>query len=123
MIRRPPRSTRTDTLFPYTTLFRSSWNAGAKRIKGYDAEEILGKSFSRFFTPEDQADGKPERALAAARESGRYEDEGWRVRKDGSRFWAAALIDAVHDDTGALIGFAKVTRDITEQRQAQHART
>src|SRR3546814_12905745 len=69
----------------------------------------------------DQADGKPERALAAARESGRYEDEGWRVRKDGSRFWAAALIDAVHDDTGALIGVAKVTRDITAQRPAQPA--
>src|SRR3546814_10762054 len=75
MIRRPPRSTRTDTLFPYTTLFRS-------RIKGYAAEEILGKSFARFFTPEDRAAGKPERALAAARASGRHEDEGWRVRSE-----------------------------------------
>jgi PAS domain S-box-containing protein len=97
-----------------------SWNPGAERIKGYSADEIVGEHFSRFYTPEDRAAGVPQRALESARKTGRYESEGWRVRKDGSRFWANAVIDAIHDDHGELIGFAKVTRDMTEKRQAQH---
>ena len=91
-----------------------SWNAGAERFKGYTAAEILGQNFSRFFTAEDQLAGLPARALATAREQGRFLDEGWRVRKDGSRFWASAVIDPIRDDHGKLTGFAKITRDITE---------
>jgi PAS domain S-box-containing protein len=97
----------------------SSWNAGGERIKGYSPEEIIGQNFSRFYTEADQAAGRPQRALSIARETGRYEEEGWRVRKDGSFFWASAVIDAIRDDSGKLIGFAKVTRDITERRDAQ----
>jgi len=96
----------------------TNWNAGAERIKGYSAAEIIGQHFSRFYTPEDIADGLPVRALETARREGRYEAEGLRCRKDGSRFWASVVIDAVHDN-GVLIGFAKVTRDITERRAAQ----
>ncbi|NEX94843.1 PAS domain-containing sensor histidine kinase [Caulobacter sp. 17J65-9] len=96
-----------------------SWNSGAARIKGYGAEEIVGQPFSLFYTPEDREAGKPERALRLAAEAGRFEDEGWRVRKDGSRFWALVVVDAVHDDDGRLIGFAKITRDITERREAE----
>ncbi len=97
-----------------------SWNSGAARIKRYSAEQIVGNNFSRFYTEEDRAAGVPERALKAAAE-GRYEAEGWRVRSDGSRFWASVVIDPIQDDDGALIGFAKVTRDITERRDAQLA--
>jgi PAS domain S-box-containing protein len=96
----------------------ATWNAGAERIKGYSDEEILGSHFSRFYTPEDVARGEPARALGAAREAGRFEGQGWRVRKDGTRFWASVIIDTVRDESGQLIGFAKVTRDITEQRHA-----
>jgi PAS domain S-box-containing protein len=97
----------------------ASWNAGAARIKGYSVPEIVGRNFSEFFTPEDRQAGVPERALRIAGEEGRYESEGWRLRKDGSRFWALAVIDAVHDENGRLIGFAKITRDMTERREAQ----
>jgi PAS domain S-box-containing protein len=99
----------------------SSWNAGAKRIKGYRPEEIIGEHFSRFYTEEDRADGLPERALHTAATEGKFEKEGWRVRKDGSRFWAHVVIDPVRDDTGQIIGFAKITRDITERMETQRA--
>jgi PAS domain S-box-containing protein len=99
----------------------ASWNAGAERIKGYRAEEILGRHFSRFYTEEDRASGLPARALATAADEGRFELEGWRVRKDGTRFWANVVIDPVRDETGELVGFAKVTRDMTERRAAQQA--
>jgi PAS domain S-box-containing protein len=94
----------------------SNWNAGAERIKGYRADEIIGRHFSVFYTPKDLEDEVPHRALMTAARDGKFETEGWRVRKDGSRFWANVVIDAVHDDTGELIGFAKVTRDVTERR-------
>jgi PAS domain S-box-containing protein len=98
-----------------------SWNPGAARLKGYTSDEITGQSFSIFYTPEDRADGLPQRALATARETGRFSAEGWRVRKDGSRFWALVVIDAVRNENGELIGFAKVTRDITERQAAQES--
>jgi PAS domain S-box-containing protein len=97
----------------------SSWNAGAERIKGYAAEEIIGRHFSRFYPEEDRAKGMPERALAVAIEAGRFEAEAQRMRKDGSRFWAHVVIDPIHDDQGKLVGFAKITRDISERREAQ----
>jgi PAS domain S-box-containing protein len=96
----------------------TSWNIGAQRIKGYSPEEILGQHFSRFYTDTDRANDKPTRALRIAREQGRYEEEGWRVRKDGTFFWASVVIDPIHED-GRLVGFAKITRDITERRDAQ----
>ena len=96
-----------------------SWNTGAQRFKGYTADEILGQHFSRFYTEEDRATGLPQRALRIAAEEGRFEAEGWRVRKDGSRFWTSVVIDPVLDQDGTLIGFAKITRDITERRRAQ----
>jgi len=99
----------------------TNWNAGAERIKGFQAEEVIGTHFSRFYTPEDQADGLPMAALAQAAETGRCEREGWRVRKDGTRFLAHVVIDPIRSPTGELIGFAKVTRDITERRQAEEA--
>lgn len=99
----------------------ASWNAGAQRIKGYAPEEIIGQHFSRFYTDEDKQSGLPARALDTARREGRFEHEGWRVRKDGSQFWASVVVDAIHDDDGDLVGFAKVTRDITEKREAQQA--
>jgi len=99
----------------------SSWNSGARRLKGYEASEIIGQHFSRFYTEEDRAGGLPQRGLAAAEREGRFENEGWRVRKDGTRFWASVVIDAIRDDKGALLGFAKVTRDMTERRNAQLA--
>ena len=96
----------------------SNWNVGAEHIKGYTAEEIVGQHISRFYTPEDRAAGIPARALATATETGRYEAEGWRMRKDGARFWASVVIDAIYED-GRLTGFTKITRDITEKREAQ----
>ena len=99
----------------------AEWNAGARRIKGYEAQEIIGQHFSRFYTEEERAAGVPDRVLEQARTEGRFEAEGWRVRKDGSRFWASVVIDTIHDEDGTLVGFAKVTRDITERREAQQA--
>jgi PAS domain S-box-containing protein len=96
----------------------TSWNSGGERIKGYSPEEILGQHFSRFYIETDRSNGKPARALKIAREQGRYEEEGWRVRKDGTFFWASVIIDPIHED-GKLVGFAKITRDITERREAQ----
>jgi len=93
----------------------ATWNAGAQKIKGYSAGEIVGRHFSIFYTPEDLAAGKPGRELTVAALQGRVEDEGWRVRRDGSRFWASVVISAVHDASGALFGFVKVTRDMTER--------
>jgi PAS domain S-box-containing protein len=97
----------------------SNWNTGAERIKGYKAGEIVGEHFSRFYTPEDRANGEPERALATALAEGKYEKEAWRLRSDGTRFWAHVVIDPIRDERGALIGFAKITRDATERRNAQ----
>ena len=97
----------------------ASWNPGAARLKGYSAEAIIGQPFAKFFIPEDQAREFPQQALAAAARTGRFESEGWRVRADGSRFWALAVIDPVHDHDGKLIGFAKVTRDMTERQLEQ----
>ncbi|WP_427306370.1 hybrid sensor histidine kinase/response regulator [Cupriavidus sp. H39] len=99
----------------------SSWNKGAARIKGYRREEILGKHFSQFYTPDAVARRWPDAELKAAAELGRFEDEGWRVRKDGSRFWANVVITALRNPEGQLIGFGKVTRDLTEQRRAAEA--
>ena len=96
-----------------------SWNEGARRIKGYEAEEILGQHFSIFYPPEVAASGHPDHELQIARREGRYEEEGWRVRKDGTRFWANVIITALFGEGGNLIGFAKVTRDLTERRLAQ----
>jgi PAS domain S-box-containing protein len=97
----------------------TNWNPGARRIKGYLPNEIIGQHFSRFYSSADQAAGRPARALRLALESGRYEEEGWRVRKDGTFFWASVVIDPIRDDENRLIGFAKITRDITERREAQ----
>lgn len=97
----------------------SSWNEGAQRIKGYSAEEIIGQHFSKFYTLEDRASGRPEYLLQQALRFGRIEDEGWRVRKDGSRFWADVVITPVYDSEGRLIHFAKITRDLTERRRAE----
>ncbi len=96
----------------------TNWNSGARRIKGYTAEEIIGSHFSRFYSPEDAAAGLPQRALRIAAREGRFESEGWRLRRDGTRFWAHVIVDAIRDETGTLIGFAKITRDVTEKREA-----
>jgi PAS domain S-box-containing protein len=96
-----------------------SWNAGAQRFKGYVASEIIGRHFSEFYTAEDRASGVPERALRTALEHGKFEDEGWRVRKDGTCFWASVVVDPIHDSSGELVGFAKITRDISERKAAQ----
>src|SRR3989475_11226879 len=96
-----------------------SGNRGAEQIKGSAAEEIIGQHVSRFYAPEDAAAGKPAAALEAAAAAGRYEEENWRVRKDGSRFWANVVMTAVRDERGKLLGFAKVTRDLSERRRAQ----
>ena len=98
-----------------------TWNSGAQRLKGYRAEEIIGKHFSCFYPPEAVEAGKPARLLALAARDGRVEDEGWRVRQDGSRFWADVIITALRDPDGSVIGFAKVTRDTTERRRAEQA--
>lgn len=98
-----------------------SWNAGARRFKGYTADEIIGQHFSRFYTEEDRAIGVPAKALQTAREQGKFEAEGWRVRKDGSRFWASVVIDPIRNSQGELIGYAKITRDITERKKTEQA--
>ncbi|WP_409259279.1 two-component system sensor histidine kinase NtrB [Pseudomonas sp. KCJK9009] len=95
-----------------------SWNAGAQRIKGYRRDEVIGKHFSLFFTPQDCAQGRPECLLRQALEQGVAQDEGWRVRKDGSQFWALAALDVIRDENGQIIGLAKVTRDITDRRES-----
>src|SRR6185437_15022334 len=92
-----------------------NWNPGAERIKGYKREEIIGQHFSRFYAEQDQADRVPQRALETAARTGKHEMEGWRVRKDGTLFWASVVINAIHDSNGQVIGFAKVTRDLTER--------
>lgn len=99
----------------------SSWNVGAQRIKGYAPDDIIGEHFSRFYTAEDKAEDLPRRALEIAAREGRFEKEGWRLRKDGSRFWANVIIDAIRGSDGQLLGFAKVTRDITEKMESQRA--
>jgi PAS domain S-box-containing protein len=96
----------------------SSWNAGAQRIKGYSVDEVVGTHFSRFYRPEDRDRGDPAKALATAARDGRFEAEGWRVRKDGSQFWANVVIDPIRDAADRIIGFAKITRDVTEKREA-----
>jgi PAS domain S-box-containing protein len=99
----------------------SSWNAGAKRFKGYEEAEILGQHFSRFYTDEDRANGMPARALNAAETEGRFEGEGWRLRKNGERFWCHVVIDPIRAQDGTLLGYAKVTRDLTERRLAEES--
>jgi PAS domain S-box-containing protein len=97
----------------------TSWNRGAERFKGYTADEIIGRHFSEFYTPEDREAGLPRRALDTAVREGKFENEGWRVRKDGSRFWAYVVIDPIRTQSGELVGFAKITRDLTERRAAE----
>jgi PAS domain S-box-containing protein len=104
-----------------TNGFITSWNRGAKRFKGYDEAEILGKHVSVFYTDRDQRDGLPARVLESVARDGMFEGEGWRVRKDGSRFWAYVVVDAIRDDAGELLGFAKVTRDLSERQAARAA--
>ena len=99
----------------------ATWNRGAERFKGYSADEIIGESFSKFFTPEDREAGLPDRALRIAAAEGRFEAEGWRVRKDGTRFWANAVLDPIFDTNGSHVGFAKITRDITAKREQEKA--
>jgi PAS domain S-box-containing protein len=99
----------------------SSWNSGAERIKGFSAEEVIGRHFSEFYTEEDRKAGEPEQSLWIAKQEGHAEREGWRLRKDGCRFWAHVVIDAIHDYEGRLLGFAKVTRDTTEKRESEEA--
>ncbi|WP_255631796.1 PAS domain S-box protein [Caballeronia sp. dw_19] len=96
----------------------TNWNNGARRIKGYSEQEIIGSHFSRFYLPEDAAAGIPQHGLETAAREGRFEAEGWRVRRDGTTFWAHVVIDAIREDDGTLVGFAKITRDITERRKA-----
>jgi PAS domain S-box-containing protein len=98
-----------------------SWNAGAEVLKGYQAREIIGQHIKRFYSPEDVAKDKPQGLLSMAHKDGRVEDEGWRLRKDGTRFWADVVITALRDEDGVLRGFAKVTRDLTERRQTEEA--
>lgn len=98
-----------------------TWNTGAERTKGYAADEILGEHISRFYTPEDVAAGRPQRLLGAAAREGVAKDEGWRVRKDGTRFWADVVVTAIHSAGGTLTGFGKVTRDMTERRELREA--
>ena len=105
----------------------TSWNIGVERIKGYKADEVIGKHFSIFYTPHEASAGVPQRAMEIAAREGHYESEGWRVRKDGSKFWSSVVLSAIHDEEGNLVGFSKVTRDITDRKQLidqlnQHAR-
>ena len=95
----------------------ATWNTGAEGIKGYTADEIIGEHFSRFYPPEAIAAGWPDHELEVAAKDGRFEDEGWRLRKDGSRFWANVVITALRDEGGVLRGYAKITRDLTERRK------
>jgi PAS domain S-box-containing protein len=97
----------------------NSWNAGAERLKGYKAEEIIGQHFSRFYPQEARESHWPERELEIAAKEGRFTDEGWRIRKDGSTFWASVVITALRDEDGELRGFSKVTRDLTERRNSE----
>src|ERR1700694_5983508 len=97
----------------------TSWNPGAQRFKGYVASEIIGQHFSRFYSEEDRKSGLPERALETARREGKYESEGWRVRKDGTRFWAYVVIDPIRAPSGEVVGYAKITRDLTERKKAE----
>ena len=99
----------------------ASWNRGAHRFKGYTDEEIIGQHFSRFYTADDQATNLPARALHIAATEGRFEQEGWRVRKDGSLMWAHVLIDPIRSEDGQLVGYAKVTRDLSERKATQEA--
>jgi PAS domain S-box-containing protein len=99
----------------------TNWNTGAQRIKGYTPKEIIGRHYSVFFSPEDVAKGEPQRGLNRALAEGRFESQGWRIRKDGTRFWASVVVDPIRNDLGALIGFAKITRDITDSMEAQRA--
>jgi PAS domain S-box-containing protein len=101
----------------------ATWNQGAERIKGYRADEIIGRHFSSFYSTEDKERGKPEAELRIAAAEGRYEEEGWRLRKDGSQFWASVVITALHDSEGTLRGFGKVTRDMTERKRAEEERS
>jgi len=126
-----PLSTSADLLIQSVTGFAiymldpagvvSSWNAGAERLKGYKPEEIIGEHFSRFYTEEDQRAGIPAKALQTALDTGRFEAEGWRVRKDGSRFWAGVVVEPIRDPTGRHLGFAKITRDLSEKRKTEEA--
>ena len=114
------RSVRDYAIFMLDPLGRiASWNEGAERIKGYSADEILGKSFSTFYADEAVQSGFPQYELERAKQDGRFEDEGWRLRKDGSRFWANVIISALRGPDGQLLGFAKVTRDLTARREAE----
>src|SRR3546814_19922812 len=98
----------------------TSWNSGARRFKGYEESEILGEHFSRFYTDQDRADGLPQRALDTALREGRFEGEGWRVRKDGTLFWSHVVIDPIIDShSGDFLGFAKITRDLTNPKSAK----
>jgi len=99
--------------------FVTTWNPGAERFKGYTAREIIGQHFSRFYTEQDQKVDLPRRALQTAEREGKFEAEGWRVRKDGSRFWAYVIIDPIRGPSGEIIGYAKITRDLTERKEAQ----
>lgn len=99
----------------------ASWKPGAQRIKGYSADEIIGRHFSSFYPPDDIASGKPARLLEVAARDGHIEDEGWRSRKDGARFWANVVISAVRNDRGQVTGFTKITRDLSERRRAEEA--
>src|SRR6185437_7618174 len=99
----------------------TNWNAGAERIKGYAANEIIGHHFSEFYTREDRVAGLPARALETALREGRFEADGWRVRKNGSRFFANVVVTPIRDENGSLMGFAKITRDVTEREEAQRA--
>src|SRR5688572_26123638 len=97
----------------------ATWNPGARRFKGYEADEIIGEHYSRFFTEDDRKARLPWKALEVAAAEGRFEAEGWRIRKDGQKFWANAVIDPIRDSDGTLIGFAKITRDISAKKEAE----
>ena len=99
-----------------------TWNEGAQQIKGYTADEVIGRHFSIFYPPADASSGKPDWELEVAKREGRYAEEGWRVRKDGTRFWARVVITALRDESGRLRGFGKVTRDLTERKMREDAR-
>src|SRR5438477_438225 len=99
----------------------TSWNAGAERLKGYAADEIIGRHISRFYSQDDVRAGKPDRELEIAARDGQVEDEGWRVRKDGTRFWADVVVTALRSADGTLQGFGKVTRDLTQRKQGEDA--